>query len=80
MTKAEKIWAAHRKHPKWSDAQIGAACNCRDSYVRVVLRQRPEGGGQSEIDRRWRRKREAEIGMPLSTFKRRRSMSQAVPA
>lgn len=53
MTKAEKIRKIAKQRPNWSTSRIGQACDCSDSYVRVVLRQRGDGG-MSEHDKRWR--------------------------
>jgi hypothetical protein len=52
MTKADRIRQLAQEHPDWKTGQIGKACDCRPEYVRVVLRQRVEGG-KSEIDRRY---------------------------
>jgi hypothetical protein len=70
MTKAAKIRSTAEKHPGWSTGQIGKACRCRPEYVRVVLRQRTEGG-QSDADRRYRRKFVAEKGVWPSTVRYR---------
>jgi hypothetical protein len=43
MTKADRIRATAKKHPSWSTAQIGEACDCSPEYVRVALRQRVNG-------------------------------------
>jgi Zn-dependent peptidase ImmA (M78 family) len=43
MTKADKIRATAKKHPSWSTARIGEACDCSPEYVRVALRQRVNG-------------------------------------
>jgi hypothetical protein len=53
MTKADRIRATAKKHPNWTTVQIGDACDCSDSYVRVVLRQRGPDG-ISDCDRRYR--------------------------
>jgi hypothetical protein len=53
-TKADKIRATAKKHPTWGCTRIGKHCDCADSYVRVVLRQRVNG--ISEADRRYRSK------------------------
>jgi hypothetical protein len=53
MTKADKIRATAKKHPDWSTTRLGHFCDCKPEYVRVVLRQRVDGG-VSEIDRRYR--------------------------
>jgi hypothetical protein len=43
MTKADRIRATAKKHPRWSTARIGEACDCSPEYVRVALRQRVNG-------------------------------------
>jgi hypothetical protein len=42
-TKADRIRATAKKHPRWSTARIGEACDCSPEYVRVALRQRVNG-------------------------------------
>jgi hypothetical protein len=54
MTKAEKIRRTAKAHPQWGCTRIGKACDCADSYVRVVLRQRNVPGGRSKYDLAWR--------------------------
>jgi hypothetical protein len=71
MTKAAKIWATYRKNRKLSTKQIAEICDCGDSYVRVVLRQRPPEGGSSEIDRRYREKVAARVGVNFWTHRNR---------
>ena len=53
MTKAERIRKLAEQHPEWSTKQIAAKCDCLPEYVRVVLRQRVDGG-TSAADLRWR--------------------------
>jgi hypothetical protein len=54
MSKAEKIRRTAQAHPEWGCTRIGAVCDCSDSYVRVVLRQRAAPGGKSRHDIAWR--------------------------
>lgn len=70
MTKAEKIRRTAKAHPDWGCTRIGRACDCTDSYVRVVLRQRVVNG-QSDIDRRWRAKFKAQHGLTPNGLKYR---------
>jgi hypothetical protein len=68
MTKAEKIRRTAKLHPNWSTGQIGKACDCRPEYVRVVLRQRVDGG-VSEIDKRY-------LASPLGKIQRQRLLAR----
>ena len=60
MTKAAQIMALWRRDPELSTRQLaeaiyGAATESRVAYVRVVIRQRKDGG-ESEHDRKYRGK------------------------
>lgn len=65
MTKADRIRALAQKHPDWSPVQIGKACDCGDSYVRVALRQR-QGGTAAKADIAYKAKIKAETGLSLT--------------
>lgn len=67
MTKADRIRATSKKHPKWSTARIGEACDCRPEYVRVVLRQRVNGASKGDIT--YREKFRAEHGVCPETIR-----------
>lgn len=68
MTKAERIRNLAEKHPEWSPKQIAAQCDCGDSYVRVVLRQRTLPGGRSKSDLSYAARILAEHGKCPSAF------------
>lgn len=53
-TKAAEIMRLW-KHGIFTTSEIAHLVGCRDSYVRVVARQR-RGTGQCEADKRWRAK------------------------
>jgi hypothetical protein len=83
MTKADKIRATHKAHPDWTTIQIGDACNCADSYVRVVLRQRNVPGGQSASDRRYRARpeyRAQAAGYSRAWYRRKKAEREAAHA
>jgi hypothetical protein len=82
MTKAEKIRRTAKKHPNWSMIQIGDACNCADSYVRVVLRQRGPDG-MSDSDRRYRARPEYRAqasGYQRAWYRRQKAKREAMHA
>jgi hypothetical protein len=61
MTKAEKIRKLAAQHPDWGCTRLGRACDCNDSYVRVVLRQRIKG--RSPSDHRYDEKMKERLGI-----------------
>jgi hypothetical protein len=61
MTKADLIRRTANAHPGWGCTRIAQACDCRDSYVRVVLRQRV--GGKSKSDIAYKERFKAEHGI-----------------
>lgn len=71
MNKAQRIRDTAKLHPDWTTGQIGAACDCRPEYVRVVLRQRVCGGA-SEIDKRY-------LASPLGKAQRQRLLARIEP-
>jgi hypothetical protein len=61
MSKAENIRRTAKAHPDWGCTRIGEACDCSDSYVRVVLRQRANGKSKGDIAYKERFKAETGI-------------------
>jgi hypothetical protein len=47
---------------------VSEIVGCRPEYVRVVVRQRA-GGGTSEHDRTYLKRKAKELGMPVSTWR-----------